>query len=70
MKIIEKEFNAITGEEIISERKETAEEKAQRESIEAADLARKADEEAKLVQKQAIANRLGVTLDELKLLLG
>ena len=35
MKRIEKEFNALTGEETITEREETAEEKKEREAFQA-----------------------------------
>jgi hypothetical protein len=70
MKIIEKEFNALTGEEIITERDETAAEKKAREAFEKEMNARKAEIEAKEAARQAIADRLGLTADELKLLLG
>jgi hypothetical protein len=70
MKIIEKEFNALTGEETITERDETAAEKKAREKLEKEFLAAKAEAEAKAAQRQTIADRLGLTADELKLLLG
>lgn len=70
MKIIEKEFNALTGEETITERDETAAEKKTREKREADLIKAEADAKAKAEQKEAIAERLGLTLDELKLLLG
>ncbi len=70
MKIIEKEFNALTGEETITERDETAAEKKARETRAKEIAAELAEAEAKAAQRQAIADRLGLTLDELKLLLG
>jgi inosine/xanthosine triphosphate pyrophosphatase family protein len=70
MKITEKEFNALTGEETITERDETAAEKKQREAFAKEVATREAEAEAKAKAKQAIADRLGLTVDELKLLLG
>jgi hypothetical protein len=70
MKIKEKEFNVLTGEETITERDETAAEKKTREKREADLVKAEADAKAKALQKEAIAERLGLTLDELKLLLG
>jgi hypothetical protein len=70
MKITEKEFNALTGEETITERDETVAEKKDRldraKQIEAA----QAEAEAKATARQAILDRLGLTADEAKLLLG
>lgn len=60
--------NAETGEEIV--RDANAEELAQMELDAANNSARKAEAEAKQAQREAIADRLGLTLDELKLLLG
>jgi hypothetical protein len=70
MKIIEKEFNALTGEETITEREETAQEKTERETFiaEQAELAAKA--EAKAIARQAVLDRLGLTAEEAQLLLG
>jgi len=70
MKIIEKEFNALTGEETITERNETAAEKKARENRAADLLVEQAEADAKATAKAAIADRLGITADELKLLLG
>jgi membrane-bound ClpP family serine protease len=70
MKIIEKEFNAITGEETITEREETAAEKEARESAEAKAIKLAEELQAKEAARQAVADRLGITADELKLLLG
>lgn len=70
MKIIEKEFNAITGETTITERDETAQEKAQRESFEAKVAAAQAEAATKAAQRQALLSRLGITEEEAKILLG
>jgi len=70
MKIIEKEFNVVTGEETIIERDETIAEKKAREKLEKEIAAEKAEAEAKETQRQAILDRLGLTADEAKLLLG
>ena len=70
MKITEKEFNALTGEETITERDETTAEKKEREALQKIIAIEKAEADAKAVQRQAIADRLGLTADELKLLLG
>ena len=70
MKIIEKEFNVETGEETIIERDETTAEKKQREKLQAEISKAKAEAEAKATARQAIAERLGLTADELQVLLG
>jgi predicted nucleic acid-binding Zn-ribbon protein len=70
MKITEKEFNALTGEETITERDETAAEKKVRQVFEKETADRKTEAETKAVARQVIADRLGLTADELKLLLG
>ena len=70
MKIIEKEFNVLTGEETVTERDETKEETKLRLDKE---KAAKAYAEAKAeadAQKAAILARLGLTEDELKTILG
>jgi hypothetical protein len=70
MKIIEKEFNAITGEETITEREETdAETKARLERAKEL-AAAKAEAEAKATARQIILDKLNLTADEAKLLLG
>jgi hypothetical protein len=70
MKIIEKEFNVETGEEIITERDATPEEIAetQRLETEAAELAAKQAEAA--AAKAALLEKLGITEDEARLLTG
>ncbi len=60
--------DAETGEEII--RDANADELAQMEIDAANAEARKAEAEAKEAQRQAILDRLGLTADEAKLLLG
>jgi inosine/xanthosine triphosphate pyrophosphatase family protein len=63
-----KEFNCETGEETL--RDATAEEIEQMKK-DSEEVARaKAEADAKAAEKQAIADRLGLSLDELKLLLG
>lgn len=70
MKIIEKEFNIQTGEETITERDETAAEKKVREAFEKEVAKVQAENQAKAAARQAIADRLGLTADELQVLLG
>ena len=69
MKIKEKEFNALTGEETITEREETAAEIESRTKFEAKVKADKAEAEAKASAKSALLAKLGITEDEAKLLL-
>jgi hypothetical protein len=63
-----KEFNCETGEETI--RDATAQEIAQIELDAANALARKAETDTKEAQRQAILDRIGLTADEAKLILG
>jgi hypothetical protein len=69
MKITEKEFNALTGEETITERDETATEKKEREARVALILKKQAEAEEKALQKTALLKRLGITAEEASLLL-
>jgi len=69
MKITEKEFNASTGVETITEREETAKEKAEREAMLAKFAAEKAEIEAKANAKAALLKKLGITETEAELLL-
>ena len=63
-----KEVNCTTGEEIV--RDANAEELTQME-LDAADAAaRQAEAEAKAAQRQALLNRLGITEEEARILLG
>ena len=70
MKIVEKEFNVQTGEETITERDETVAEKKARETREKELSIKQAEAETRFAARLAIADRLGLTPDELKLLLG
>lgn len=70
MKIIEKEFNVLTGEETITERDETPEETQQRLDTIAQIEAEEAAAQAKANAKATIATRLGLTSEELAILLG
>jgi hypothetical protein len=69
MKIIEKEFNVITGEETITERDETAAETKARLDLEKEIAAQEAAAAAKATEKAALLAKLGITDDEAKLLL-
>ena len=70
MKLTEKEFNVETGEEILTEREETAAEKKEREAF-AKEIAKaKAEAEAKATAKAALLNKLGITAEEARILLG
>ena len=70
MKIIEKEFDALTGEETITEREETVAETKAREARQKELADQLAEAEAKQAQRVAIADRLGLTAEELQILLG
>jgi hypothetical protein len=70
MKIVEKEFNAITGEETITERDETAAETKARLDRAKELAAAQAEAEAKAAARQVIFDRLGITADEAAILLG
>ena len=69
MKIVEKEFNALTGEETITEREETAQEKTKREAWELEVAQMQAEAEAKATAKAALLEQLGITEEQAKLLL-
>jgi len=70
MKIIEKIFDIQTGEETFVERDETAAEVKSREALQKLAVARQAEAEKQATARQAIADRLGLTADELQVLLG
>lgn len=70
MKIIVRTHNLETGEIIDIERDETPEEIAQREAFESELAKTKAEQLAKVEQRNAILERLGITEEEAKLLLG
>lgn len=70
MKIIEKNFDILTGEETVTERDETAAEtKARLDHVKKV-AAQQAEAEAKATARAAILERLGLTADEAALLLG
>ena len=64
--------DAMTNEQIVREMTtaEFNEHKANMEKSKAEELAKEADEAAKLAAKQTILDRLGLTADELKTILG
>jgi hypothetical protein len=68
MKIIEKEFNALTGEETITEREETAYELEVRLKAEAEFAQRQAEAQATAQAKAALLERLGLTQEEFNIL--
>lgn len=70
MKIIERTHNLQTGEITDVERDETAQEKAEREAFEAKNAELAAEQAAKAEQRLALLERLGLTEEEAKLLLG
>jgi hypothetical protein len=70
MKITEKEFNVLTGQETMSERDETAVEKKERELFIAKQAELAAEAAAKETARQALLTRLGITAEEAQLLLG
>lgn len=70
MKITEKIFDVLTGEETFIERDETSEEQKIREELEANIEAKKIENEAKALARKAILERLGLTEEEARLLLG
>ena len=69
MKIVEKEFNALTGEETITERDETAAETKARLDRAKEVAERQAEAEAKATEKAALLEQLGITEEQAKLLL-
>jgi hypothetical protein len=70
MKITEKEFNVITGEETITERDATPKEIAEAQRLQAEAAAAKVEAEAKAATRQVILDRLGLTEEEARILLG
>jgi hypothetical protein len=69
MKIIEKEFNAITGEETITERDETAAETKARLDHAKEIAAAQAEALTKATARQAVLDKLGLTAEEMAALL-
>jgi hypothetical protein len=70
MKIIEKDFNIITGKETITERDLSSDEITEREKLAAKRSALNAEAEAKAAEKAAVLTKLGLTADEVEALLG
>jgi hypothetical protein len=70
MKIIEKEFNVITGKETITERDETPAEIEARKKREEERAKELAELQARAEARQPILDRLGLTAEEAQLLLG
>lgn len=70
MKIIERTHNIQTGEIVDIERDETEQEIAIREELQAKKAIEKAEQDAVLAQRLAVFERLGITEEEAKLLLG
>ena len=70
MIIIEKLVDVKTGEEQIIEREESPNEKKEREALEIANAKLKAEQAAKAEQRAALLERLGLSEEEAKLLLG
>jgi hypothetical protein len=69
MKIVEKEFNVITGETTITERDETPQEEALRLERATQIAAAQAEAEARATAKAALLAQLGITEEQAKLLL-
>lgn len=69
MKITEKNFDIITGEETITERNETAAETKSRLDNATLIAAEKAEAEAKATARAALLAQLGITEEQAKLLL-
>lgn len=70
MKIIEKIYDIQTGETTVIEREETVEEKAEREKVES-DYAAAIEAKAQAdIKRAALLQKLGITEEEAKLLLG
>jgi hypothetical protein len=70
MKITEKEFNVLTGEETITEREETTAEIKAREAEEKEIAKRQAEAEVRETARAVLLSKLGITAEEAKLLLG
>ena len=70
MKITTTEVDSFTGIETVIERDETAAETKERVALEKKIALIEAENQSKAIQRQAIADRLGLTADELQVLLG
>ena len=69
MKIVEKEFNVLTGETTFTERDETAAETKARLDYAKEIAAAQAEAEAKATAKAALLTQLGITEEQARLLL-
>ena len=67
---IDKVYDCVTGETTITERDETPQEREERLEIEAELAKKQAEAAAKAAQRQALLDKLGITEDEARLLLG
>jgi hypothetical protein len=70
MKITEKHFDIITGEETVIEREMTKDELADRKLWADLIATQQAEATAKAAQRQALLTRLGITEEEARILLG
>lgn len=70
MKIVDTNLNVLTGEETVTEREESADEKKARLDNAKETAAAQAEAEAKATARLAILDRLGLTADEAAILLG
>jgi hypothetical protein len=70
MKITEKKFDAITGEETVIERLATTAEIKAAKAFESEMAELEAEQAAKAIEKAALLAKLGITADEAALLLG
>lgn len=70
MKITEKIFDISTGVETFIEREETESERLSREALEAEQAVRQTQLAAQAQARQALLDKLGITEEEAKLLLG
>lgn len=70
MKITQKIVDVVTGEETLIERELTAREVAEHEAVQTAAKQAEVEKKAKTTQRAAILERLGLTEEEAKLLLG
>ena len=69
MIIVEKIYNASTGEETVTEREETAAEVKARKEAETQAIAAQAEAESKATAKAALLEKLGISSEEASLLL-
>lgn len=70
MKITEKTFDIVTGEETVTEREETSAETKARLDYDKKIAKTLAEAEAKEAAKQAVLTKLGLTAEEAQVLLG